>query len=122
MIRKGVTPMISALRVDGLDEDRDDDEVLDLVDIEEFGKAGKRPPKAKRYRIRIDKIKYDVDVPWMTGSQLLQLAGKTPVERYSISQKLHGGQSQPIGLDDIADFRADGVERYMTLPLDQTEG
>ena len=40
----------------------------------------------------------------------------------SISQKLHGGQVKTIGLDEVADFTCPGVERFMTLPLDQTEG
>lgn len=95
---------------------------LELVDVEEFGKKNERPPRAKIYRIRIDKKKYDVTVSHMTGRELLVLAGKTPVERYMISEKLHGGQSRPIGLDEAVEFRKHGVERFMTLPLDQREG
>jgi hypothetical protein len=105
-----------------LDEKTEKTELAELVDIEEFGKQNKAPPKAKTYRIRIDKKKYDVKVSSMKGRELLALAQKTPVERYMISQKLHGGQSKPIGLDDTADFTTPGVERFMTLPLDQTEG
>ena len=100
------------------------EEILELLDIEEFAKANphKKPPHARRYRIRIDKVRYEVHVPAMTGRQLLELAGKTPPERYSISEKLHGGQSRPIGLDELVHFCKEGVERFMTLPLDQTEG
>jgi hypothetical protein len=58
----------------------------------------------------------------MTGRELLVLAGKSPPERWTVSQKLHGGQTRQIGLDDVADFTEPGVERFMTLPLDQTEG
>jgi hypothetical protein len=102
--------------------DQADQEILDLVEIEEYGKKNQKPPKAKKYRIRIDKAKYEVGVPRMTGRQLLLLAGKTPPERYTISQKIHGGQAKTIGLDEEADFTAPGVERFMTLPLDQQEG
>jgi len=98
------------------------EDVVDLVDVEECGKAKRRPPKARRYRIRIDRERYVVEVPSMMGRELLVLAGKTPPERYTISQKLHGGQTRTIGLDDVADFTEPGVERFMTLPLDQTEG
>jgi hypothetical protein len=94
----------------------------EVIDLEEFAQAGRKPPKAKKYRIRIDKTKYEVSVPSMTGRQLLQLAGKIPVERFLLSQKLHGGQVKPVGLDDVADFTAPGVERFMTLAKDQTEG
>lgn len=97
-------------------------EVVEIVDLEEYGRSNRKPPPAKRYRIRIDKQHYVVDVPSMTGRQLLLLAGKTPPDRWTISQKFHGGRTQPIGLDDAVDFTAPGVERFMTLPLDQNEG
>lgn len=99
-----------------------DEEVHDEVEIEVYGKQNVRPPKAKRYVIRIDKVKHTVHVSHMTGRQLLELAGKVPPEKYSISQKLHGGHVKSIGLDEKADFTCPGVERFMTLPLDQTEG
>lgn len=94
----------------------------DIVEIEEFGKKNQEPPKASKYKIRIDKKKYVVEVTQMTGRQLLELADKTPPERYTISQKMHGGASQEIGLDELADFTTPGIERFMTLPLDQIEG
>jgi hypothetical protein len=94
----------------------------DIVDIEDYAKQDRQPPKAARYRIRIDKDKHVVDVPRMTGRQLLELAGKTPPERFKISEKIKGGPPVPIGLDEYADFTKKGVERFRTLPLDQTEG
>lgn len=97
-------------------------ELLEEVEIEEHGKKGHRPPRAKRYVIRIDKIKYTVHVHRMTGRQLLELAGKVPPERFTISMKLHGGHAEPIALDEEVEFSAHCVERFMTLPLDQTEG
>lgn len=99
------------------------DEVVDeTVDLEEYAASGRRPPRAKRYRIRIDREHYVVDVPSMKGRELLRLAGKTPPEQWMITQKLHGGEVKKIGLDEKVDFTAPGVERLMTLPLDQTEG
>ncbi|MCI0388520.1 MAG: multiubiquitin domain-containing protein [Acidobacteria bacterium] len=92
------------------------------VDLEALAKAGRRPPRARRYRIRIDRQYYVVEVAQMTGRQLLELAGKVPPESYMISQKFAHGQAKKIGLDDVADFTTPGVERFMTLPLDQTEG
>ncbi len=94
----------------------------EVVDLEECAKADRRPPRARRYRIRIDKKVFEVGVPMMTGRDLLMLAGKQPPEMYMIFQKLRGGQTRRIGLDELADFTTPGVERFMTLPLDQTEG
>ncbi len=97
-------------------------ETEEIIDLEEYAKANRHPPKANRYRIRIDKQQYVVEVPFLTGRQLLQLAQKTPPERYRIYQKLSSGHKENIGLDEKADFTRPGVERFMTLPLDQTEG
>jgi hypothetical protein len=97
-------------------------ETDEVIDIEEYAKSGRKPPRASRYRIRIDKQYHVVGVSRMTGRELLNLAGKTPATNYMISQKLHGGQVRKIALDEPVDFTAPGVERFMTLPLDQTEG
>lgn len=97
-------------------------EMADVIDIEEHAKAGKPVPPNKRYRIRIDKEHYIVAVVAMTGRQLLELARKVPPDRYEIRQKLRGGELKKIGLDEETRFDAPGVERYVTLPLDQTEG
>jgi hypothetical protein len=99
-----------------------DIETDETIDLEECAKADRRPPRARRYRIRIDREHFIVEVPYMTGRELLTLAGKTPVTNYLISQKFRGGQAIRIGLDEKADFTTPGVERFMTLPLDQTEG
>jgi len=106
-----------------LETNKANEEVLnEVVDLEEYAKSNRKPPRARQYRIRIDKKHYVVDVPEMTGRQLLELAGKRPPEQYKIHQKLRGGQAKPIGLNDTADFTTPSVERFMTLPLDQTEG
>lgn len=99
------------------------DELVDeIVDLEEYAQGNRKPPRARRYRIRIDKKKYDVEVPGMTGRELLTLAGKVPPSNYMVTQKFIGGQTHRIEIDERADFTTPGVERFMTLPLDQTEG
>jgi hypothetical protein len=109
--------------VPNADNDHDEIELVDeVIDLEEYARAGRKPPRARAYRIRIDKKLYTVEVPSMTGRELLTLAGKIPVTSFMISQKFRGGQAKRIGLDEKADFTTPGVERFMTLPLDQTEG
>lgn len=97
---------------------------VDEVDVELFAKEGadKRAPKAKRYIIRVDKEKFTFESPSATGREILTRAGKTPPEQYKLTQKMHGGAAVTIGLDDVVDFRAPGVERFMSLKRDQTEG
>ena len=106
------------------DEGKGHDEVEHLeevVEIEEYGAKNVKPPKAKTYRIRIDKKKFDVPKPRISGRELIALAEKDPT-RCAIRQKLHGGQVKTIGLDDVVDLTAPGVERFMTLCHDQTDG
>lgn len=93
----------------------------EVVVLEEYAKAGKKPPKAKHYKIRIDKVEYTVDVPSMTGAEILTLAGKTPPNQYKLF-KIKNGKRIPITLDETVDFTEHGIERFTTLPLDQTEG
>lgn len=96
----------------------------DVLDIEALAKAGSGIPPhrdGQRYRIRIDKTQYVVGEPMITGRQLLALAGKTP-EKYRLDQKLRGGKTQKVEADQTVDLLMSGVEKFMTLPLDQTEG
>ena len=96
-------------------------EIEEIIDLEEWAKAGKAPKPAKTYRIRIDKEKKDVTVSSMTGRQILTLVNKTP-ETYLLSQKFQGGEIKPVGADQIVRFDKEGVERFQTLALDPTEG
>jgi Multiubiquitin len=93
----------------------------ELIDLEEWAKAGKKPKPAKTYRIRIDKEKKDVTVPSMTGREILALVGKTP-ETHMLSQKIRGGGVEPITADQVVRFDRPGIERFQTLALDPTEG
>jgi hypothetical protein len=97
------------------------EEELELLDVEEYAKAGKDKPKARRYRIRIDRPHYETTDPKPNGRQILALAGKTP-ETHLLSQKVTGGAPIPIAADQEVDLRAKGVERFMTVPREATEG
>jgi hypothetical protein len=98
------------------------EELVDEVDVEATACECRRRPRARRYRIRVDRERFVVNTAEMTGRQILELAGRCPPEQWILSQKLHGGDVVTIALDRVVDFRAPGVERFMTLPKDQTEG
>ncbi len=91
-------------------------------DLEAAAKAGKAPRRAKRYRLRVDREHFVVANPKITGREILTLAGKVPPERFLLTQKLAGGRAEKVDLDEVVDLRKPGVERFMTLPKDQTEG
>lgn len=103
------------------DGDDPQEELRDLADIEEFAKAGKRPPQAHTYRFRVDKKVVETGSEKLTGRAILELAGKTPVTNYILRQIIRG-HPEKVELDDLVDLRAAGVEKFRTLPRDQTEG
>ena len=97
-----------------------------MADVPEnmVGKDG-TPPGADKERvfvIQIDKDTFRLTNPTPTGRQLLVLANKEPPEKFALYLKVKGGQPIRIGLDQTVDLREPGVEKFVTLPLDQTEG
>jgi hypothetical protein len=98
------------------------EDLKDFIDLEEFALADKKPPKGTKYLIKIDKKKYKVTVGNMTGREILELAEKTPAENFQLRLKKKGGNVRKIGLDERVDFTEPGIEKFMTIPLDQTEG
>ena len=91
-----------------------------VVDLEEYLAAGKPVPPGKKYRIRIDKHQYTVHTSEMTGREILAVAGKTP-EKFLLRQKVKGVVEE-ITPDKVVSFLAPGVERFMTIPNEVTEG
>lgn len=77
--------------------------------------------KVRVYRFRIDKTNHESPLPDLTGRDLLVIAGKAHPERWKVFQKV-GGQLTRIGLDEVVHVSDGGEERFVTLPLDQTEG
>lgn len=98
------------------------DDLKDFIDLEEYALAGKKPPKGVKYLIKVDKKKYQVKVDALSGREILTLAGKVPVENFQLRQKFKGGLVKKIGLDQVVDLTEEGIEKFMTIPLDQTEG
>ncbi len=92
------------------------------IDIAEYAKASREVPAEHPYIIMIDRATFKVEQACMTGKELLQLAGKNPFTQYQLNMKLKGGQIRKIGYEDKACFAEPGVERFMTIPLDTTEG
>jgi len=98
-------------------------ENLDLpIDIESYTKEGKPVPPGRRYNIIIDRQKYTVTQECMTGKEILILAGKTPPERFQLNLRYKGGRVVKISYDQKVCFTEPGIEKFMTIPLDQTEG
>lgn len=96
--------------------------VEDIVDLEEYAKAGKRPPLSKGYRIRVNGEPFVINEPNPTGRAILIVAGLLPAEDYTLRVKMAGEKPEKVGLNEHIDLRKPGVEKFKALPRDQTEG
>jgi hypothetical protein len=83
---------------------------------------GHQDAKKVSYKVTIDKGHHETTNPTPTGRDLLNLAGRVPVEQFGLYLKEKGQQPKRVGLDEVVDLRVPGTERFVTLPLDQTEG
>jgi hypothetical protein len=95
--------------------------VIELADIEEYAKRGERPPRAHLYKFRVDDQYYTTPKAELTGREILAFAGKTP-EAYQLRERLRGGKVVAIAPDEIVDLCRHGVERFMTIPRENTDG
>lgn len=94
----------------------------DVIDVAQYNKEGKEIPRGRRYAIQIDRKPYIVDREYLSGRELLILAGKKPPERFQLNQLFRFGRVERVELDEKVDLATCGVERFVTIPLDQTEG
>jgi len=74
-----------------------------------------------QWKFRIDKDKYTVESPCITGRELLEIAGKSPVEQFLLILSGHG-QPQEISLNQKVDLSQPGIERFRTLQRECREG
>lgn len=100
-----------------------DDQILDeIIDLAEYASRGAKPPKAKGYRIRVNRDSFVFEIPNPTREQILEKAGLIPVDMWTLRLKLHGGAFDRIDPKEHVDLTRPGVEKFKALPNDQTEG
>ena len=99
------------------------EEILDEIgDLEEYARLGKRPPRCRAYRIRVNGERFVVSKPRPTGREILTIAGLTPPDNYTLRVKARGERPRKVRLEDEVDLTAPGVEKFKALPRDQQEG
>tara|TARA_R110002033_G_scaffold20300_4_gene51488 strand:- start:14975 stop:16129 length:1155 start_codon:yes stop_codon:yes gene_type:complete len=92
----------------------------DIPDLEDCACGHNQPDKHQKYKIKIDKTKYKVECPRLTGREILGLAGYDE-SRY-LYQKFVGGERRQIELDEKVDFTEPGIERFHTMRCEHQEG
>ena len=94
---------------------------IDVEDLEDCGKSGREPRRAKSYRIVIDRLEKFVHHHQMSGREILALVGKS-ADKFTLTEKLHGGTRVRIEPDEIVVFHRHKVERFETAPRSASNG
>lgn len=95
---------------------------VEIIDVHEHCHNGQPVPPDCKYRISIDREPYVVDDACLTGREILLLTNKTPPDRFQLRQKFKDGRVVTIANDQKVCFTDPGIEKFKTIPLDQTEG
>ncbi len=90
------------------------------IDLQAYAKEGKKVPPNGPYKIRVNKEFFDWPESTISGAEILNLTKKDPAK--NAAYQFVRGKPQRVQLDQEIDLTEPGVERFETLPLDQTEG
>lgn len=88
----------------------------DVVDVEAYTKADKKPPMGKKYRVKIGDHPFVFDHHLVTGKELLEKSGNTPVECRTLYQKLKGCDFEKISPTETVDLSKPGIEHFVVKP------
>lgn len=95
---------------------------VEIIDVHEHCQNDQPVPPDCKYKILIDREPYIVDEECLTGKEILLLTHKTPPDRFQLRQKFKDGRVVTIKNDQKVCFTEPGIEKFKTIPLDQTEG
>ncbi|MCB0264653.1 MAG: multiubiquitin domain-containing protein [Calditrichaeota bacterium] len=72
--------------------------------------------KVKRYKIKVDDLIFVFDQKIVTGKEILEKAGMTPVECFTLYQKFRNHEFEKIVLHEEVDLSKRGIERFAVKP------
>lgn len=82
----------------------------------------KVPETGVLFFTKVDGTKHSFDHQLVTGREILQAAGKTPVEDYLLNMMTAGGSRRVIELDEKVDLGSEGIEKFVAIPKKRTDG
>ncbi len=90
----------------------------EIIDVEAFTKDDKKPPVAKKYRVKIGGHYYIFAHQIVTGRELLEKAGITPIECFWLYRKLKDCDFEKIDLTEKVDLAKGGIEHFVVKPTE----
>jgi hypothetical protein len=90
----------------------------EIIDVEVFTKDDKKPPLDKKYKVKIGDHYFIFDHHIVTGKELFEKAGITPIECFWLYQKLKHCDFEKIDLTEKVDLAKGGVEHFVIKPTE----
>lgn len=90
----------------------------EIIDVEAFTKDGKKPPVGKKYKVKIGGHYFIFAHHIVTGRELLEKAGITPIECFWLYQKLKDCDFEKIDLTEKVDLANGGIEHFVVKPTE----
>ena len=90
------------------------------IDIEEYSKQNRRPPRSDAYKIRVDRQTFIVEKAIIAGEEILALVEKS-LSEWSLNMKIHGGRRIKVDARTI-DLCEGRIERFETVRRQAQQG
>lgn len=90
----------------------------EIIDIDAYSREGKTPPQGRKYRVRIGDKYFVFNHHILNGRELLEKAGKNPVECFWLYQKLRHCDFEKINLNEKVDLSKPGIEHFVVKPIE----
>lgn len=81
-----------------------------------------KKPHKKGYKYMVRNRVFETENQFITGREVLEAAGLTPVTRYKLDLKMKGNRYREVGLDEKVDLSDPGIEKFTYISRTQSEG
>jgi len=98
------------------------EKVIEVVDIEEYVRAGRPVPHAHKYKYRVNKQHFISEKPEITREHILERAGLVPTDHYRLRLKRPHGPPEEIKPGETVHLRDHGIERFIGQPKEVQDG
>lgn len=81
-----------------------------------------RKPHDKGFKYMVRNRIFETENRFITGREVLETAGLTPVTQYKLDLKMKGNRYREVGLDEKVDLSDPGIEKFTYISRTQSEG
>jgi len=76
----------------------------------------------RSYKFKVRSDVYETSDRFITGRQVLEMAGLIPPENYKLDLRTQGNRYREIALEEQVDLAEPGIEKFVAITRDQFEG